>query len=71
MPGGFAQPSAFEQLLQKILGYAGPIVQILFWIALIIILFLAWRDFRRLVNHYVLCKKGRNADEVDLEEFVD
>ncbi len=73
MPAGITQPSAFEQLVQKILSYAGPIVQILFWIALIVILFLAWRDFHRLVANYTRSKASavEGREEIDLEEFVD
>ncbi len=77
MPGAVA-PSAFEQQVQKILSYAGPITQILFWIVVAIILFLAWRDFHKLVARH-LAKETSNAQsvetndtgEVDLEEFVD
>lgn len=74
MPVGAAQPSGFEQLLQKFLTYAYPIVGILFWIALVIVLFLAWRDFRRLVDHYAprTGAAGQAGEEkIDIEDFVD
>lgn len=73
MPGAGA-PAGWEATLQKFLTYAYPLGNILFWIALILVLFLAWRDFRRLVNHYAPKKKtSRDLDEeeIKIEDFVD
>ncbi len=73
MPTG-AAPSAFEQTLQKFLNYALPIGQLLFWIALIVVLFLAWWQLRKLANHFAPEKKAAAAlseEHLDLEEFVD
>ncbi len=73
MPGGVGV-TGWEATLQKFLTYAYPLGNIIFWIALIVVLYLAWRDFRRLVNHYAP-KSGsaRNLDEEDIkiEDFVD
>lgn len=66
--------SGFEQFLQKFLTYSYPIGQLIFWIALIVVLFLAWRDFRRLVNHYApKSKTARDLakEEIKIEDFVD
>jgi len=54
--------------------YAYPLGNLLFWIALIAVLFLAWRDFRRLVNHYAPKKKTSvdlAEEEIKIEDFVD
>jgi hypothetical protein len=36
------------------LQYGSALLQMFFWIAIPTVLFLAWRDFRRLVDYYVL-----------------
>ncbi len=69
-----ATPAGWEATLQKFLTYAYPLGNLLFWIALIAVLFLAWRDFRRLVNHYAPKKKTSvdlAEEEIKIEDFVD
>lgn len=73
MPVG-AGTAGWEATLQKFLTYAYPLGNLIFWIALIAVLFLAWRDFRRLVNHYApKRKRTRDLDEeeIKIEDFVD
>jgi len=73
MPGA-AAPAGWEAALQKILTYAYPLGNLLFWIALIAVLFLAWRDFRRLVDYYAPKKKTSvdlAEEEIKIEDFVD
>ena len=73
MPTG-AGPTGWEATLQKFLTYAFPIGQMIFWIALIVVLFLAYRELKRLVSHYAPTGKGRRAlaeEEIKIEDFVD
>lgn len=73
MPAG-AGATGFEATLQKFLTYAYPIGQLIFWIALVAVLFLAWRDFRRLVNHYAPKRRRTKElaeEEIRIEDFVD
>ena len=73
MPGG-APVAGWEATLQKFLTYAYPLGNLIFWIALIVVLFLAWRDFKRLVNHYAPKSKsarGGDEEEIKIEDFVD
>lgn len=69
-----AQPGGFEALFGKIMNYVYPVGQVVFWLALIAIFYLAWRDFRRLVDYYAPRTKGAKAlqeEEIKIEEFVD
>ncbi|MDO8987919.1 MAG: hypothetical protein Q7V14_06825 [Coriobacteriia bacterium] len=59
-----AVPSGFDAIFQKVVYYAGPILQISLWIVMMVAAIYAVVLFKRLVDFQTGAKKAAEADAV-------
>jgi len=55
-------PGGFTAQFQQFMYFAGPVVQLLYWVGLLLIAFLAWRDFKRYVDARVAICQAKLGD---------
>lgn len=79
---GSVAPTAFELWFQEFVAYAGPIMNLLYWLVMIIAALWAVMLFKRLVDFKTGVASGDDAlaagtttkassETVDIEEFVE